>query len=117
LQMRPLLGIGVAAEIILVSISFQPILIAGLHSYGTSDTKSLNLHSVFAILGIGSVGIAYAVCWIIFFIATEWAPEGSRAVPAIAAATGAFLCSLLIWRCYKLFYDRGRLDTMRAPDR
>jgi hypothetical protein len=115
--MRPLLGIGIAAEIILVLISFQPILIAGLHSYGTSDTKSLNLHSVFAILGIGSVGIAYAVCWIIFFIATEWAPEGSRAVPAIAAATGAFLCSSLIWRCYKLFYDRGRLDTMGAPDR
>jgi len=113
-QIAPSLGIEVAAEIILVLISFQPILIAGLHSYGTNDTRSLNLHSFFAILGIGSVGIVYGVCWIIFFTAAEWAPKGVRAIPA--AATGAFLCSLLIWRCYKLFYDRGRLDTMRVPD-
>jgi len=114
LQMAPLLGIKITAEILLVLISFQPILIVGHHSYGTNDTKRLNLHSIVAILVIGSIGIAYAVCLTIVFIATEWAPEGSRAVPAVAAATGMFFCSLLIWFCYKLFYNRGRLDTMRV---
>ena len=117
LQMAPLLGIKVAAAILLVLISFQPILIVGHHSYGTNDTKRLNLHSIVATLVIGSIGIAYAVCLTIVFIATEWAPEGSRAVPAVAALTGMFFCSLLIWFCYKLFYNRGRLDTMRVADR
>jgi hypothetical protein len=117
LQMAPLLGIKVAAEVLLVLISFQPILIVGHHSYGTNDTKRLNLHSIVATLVISSIGIAYAVCLAIVFIATEWAPEGSRAVPAVAAATGMFFCSLLIWSCYKLFYNRGRLDTMRVADR
>jgi hypothetical protein len=114
LQMVPLLGIKVAAQILLLLISFQPILIVGHHSYGTNDTKRLNLHSIVAILAIGSIGIAYAVCLTIVFIATEWAPEGSRAVPAVAAATGMFFCSLMIWFCYKLFYNRGHLDTMRV---
>ena len=116
LQLTPLLGIRVAAEILVVLISFQPILIVGHHSYGTNDSKRLNLHSIVAILVIGSIGIAYAVCLTIVFIATEWAPEGSRAVPAVAAAMGMFICSLLIWFCYKLFYNRGRLDTMRVAD-
>jgi len=117
LQMAPLLGINVAAAILLVLISFQPILIVGHHSYGTNDTKRLNLHSIVATLVIGSIGIAYAVCLTIVFIAAEWAPEGSRALPAVAALTGMFLCSLLIWFCYKLFYNCGRLDTMRIADR
>jgi hypothetical protein len=116
LQMAPLLGIKVAAEVLLVLISFQPILIVGHHSYGTNDTKRLNLHSIVAILVIGSIGIAYAVCLTIVFIAMEWAPEGSRVVPAVVAATGMFFCSLLIWFCYRLFYNRGRLDTMRVAD-
>jgi hypothetical protein len=60
--MVPFLGIKVAAEILLVLISFQPILIVGHHSYGTNDTKHPNLHSIVAILAIGSIGIAYAVC-------------------------------------------------------
>jgi hypothetical protein len=117
LQIVPLQGIKVAAEILLVLISLQPILIVGHHSYGTNDTKRLNLHSIVAILVIGSIGIAYAVCLTVVFIAMEWAPEGSRAVPAVAALAGMFFCSLLIWFCYKLFYNRGRLDTMRVADR
>jgi len=36
LQLAPLLGIKIAAEILLVLISFQPILIVGHHSYGTT---------------------------------------------------------------------------------
>jgi hypothetical protein len=116
LQMAPLLGIKVAAEVLLILISFQPILIVGRHSYGTNDTKRLNLHSIVAISVIGSIGIAYAVCLTIVFIATEWAPEGSRVVPAFVAATGMFFCSLLIWFCYRLFYNRGRLDTLRVAD-
>jgi hypothetical protein len=114
--MAPLLGIKVAAEVLLILISFQPILIVGRHSYGTNDTKRLNLHSIVAISVIGSIGIAYAVCLTIVFIATEWAPEGSRVVPAFVAATGMFFCSLLIWFCYRLFYNRGRLDTLRVAD-
>jgi cellulose synthase/poly-beta-1,6-N-acetylglucosamine synthase-like glycosyltransferase len=82
----------------------------------TNDTKRLNLHSIVAILVIGSIGIAYAVCLTVVFIAMEWAPECSRAVPAAAALTGMFFCSLLIWFCYKLLYNRGRLDTMRVAD-
>jgi hypothetical protein len=116
LQIVPLQGIKVAAEILLVLISLQPILIVGHHSYGTNDTKRLNLHSIVAIFVIGSIGIASAVCLTIVFIATEWAPEGSRAVPAVAALIGMFFCSLRIWFCYKLFYNRRRLDTMRAAD-
>jgi hypothetical protein len=69
-------GTKVAAEILGVLISFQPILIVGHHSYGTNDTKRLNLHSIVAILVAGSIGIAYAVCLTIGFIATEWAPDG-----------------------------------------
>ena len=84
--------------------------------YRGFECERLNLHSIVAILFIGSIGIAYAVCLTIVFIATEWAPEGSRSVPAVAAATGMFFCSLLIWFCYKLFYNRGHLDTMRAAD-
>ncbi len=117
MHMAPIWGTRVATEIILVLISFQPILIAGLHSYGTNDTGSFNLHSILAIFVLCSMGIIYGVCWIVFFITTEWAPEGSRAIPAVIAVMGTFLCSLLIWRCYKLFYDRGRMDTMRVADR
>jgi hypothetical protein len=117
LQMVPVLGIRVAAQSLLILISVQPILIVGHHSYGTNDTKRLNLHSIVAILVVGSLGIAYAVCLVVIFIATEWAPKGSRIVPAAAAALGAFICSLLIWFCYKLFYNRGRLDTMRVADK
>jgi hypothetical protein len=42
---------------------------------------------------------------------------GLPIVPVAAAAIGAFICALLIWFCYELFYNYGRLDTLRVADR
>jgi hypothetical protein len=112
----PTIGILVGAEIVLLILLTQPLAIVGVHSYGTNDSKRINLHALLAFIAALFLGIVFLVCIGIFFVAAFWAPGGEKLIPAVIALCGMLFSSSLIWLCYRFLYDRGRIDLMRNPD-
>jgi hypothetical protein len=111
-------GAILGLQIFIIVLSLQPLMIAGRFSYGTTDTKRLNTHSLAAIAAMVVLALAYVVCCIILFVAVGWGHDeaGSNLV-AVGAVVGLFVCSGTAWSLYKLLYERGRIDLIRVADR
>lgn len=109
-------GIQIGVGIILIVISLQPLLIVGRFSLHSDDTKKLTLHSVGMTLIALCIALLFLFLMLILFAWTQWAPPEGRAVTAVVAMAGLFCCSLTLWFCYRIYFDRGRVDTMRSAD-
>jgi len=108
-------GLQMGVGILIALISAQWIFVFGHLASGTNDTKRATLHTLGTFTAILVIAPAYLGCVAVFFVAMNWAPD-PRAAWAAPAALGMFFFSWLIWRVYKLLYDRGRIDLMRLPN-
>lgn len=109
-------GLATALRIVFALLSFQPILILGKHSHGTNDSRQLNLHSIVFLLAALFLGSVYLGCGVAF-LAVPYSAEEPHPILLTILASAMVLASCLLWRGYGLFYDHGRLDTIRVGDR
>lgn len=111
-------GATLGLQIFIIVLSLQPLMIAGRFSYGTTDTKRLNTHSVAAIAVMVVLALAYLGCCTILFVAVGWGhDEAGSDLVAVGAVVGLFLCSGAAWSLYRLLFERGRIDLIRVADR
>jgi ABC-type glutathione transport system ATPase component len=85
----------------------------GVNGESLSATVTQHLHELDL---LPAIEMAYVACVVILLLAAGWLPERPRALPAIGATAGMFLCSWVMWFGYKLLYDRGGIDLIRMAD-
>jgi len=107
-------GLRLGVEILVVLLSTQWIFVFGHHASGTNDTKRLTWQSVVVFAAILLIALGYLTCVGFFFAEMGWESVPSSWV--VLPTAGMFACSWLIWRVYRLLYDRGRIDLMRLPN-
>jgi len=117
LAVPPRFGALTAFCVVFAVFSLQPLLILGKHSQGTNDSKQLKLHPVLFILAALFLGAIYLTCGFTFLIFSFSLVEEAHPVLVTACALGMALSGYLLWLSYRIFYDRGRLDTIRLGDR
>jgi hypothetical protein len=103
---------GIVAWVFLILLWSQPIVIFALHSVGTNDTRRITLHSMLAAGLIVLLAIAYLAA-IIIFTAKLWGTDEQWFALSIPVF---LLCPATIWFVYKVWYQRGKLDTVRIAD-
>ena len=108
----PTRGLEIAFAIFLILLWSQPLVIVGLHSSGTNDTKRITLSSMARAAVILFLAIAFAIS--IFLIAFDL--PGTASPIFVGAIIAILICPTLIWFTYKRWYERGRIDTVRVAD-
>lgn len=108
-------GLKVGGLALAVLLSTIPVFIVAQHSQGTTDTKTLNLHTLIGIALAIPLGCIYLGIAVTFMIVSQ--STGIYVVLAFALGLGMFLCSGLMWFLYKQLYDRGRIDLVRVAGR
>ena len=101
-------GIVVSAEIVLLLLALQPVMIAGRFSAGTNDTNPLNWRAA-ALLITGLVPFTVFVASAVLLFATTsilWKLTGTM---------GMSVSSTAAWWAYRLLFDRGRIDVLSKP--
>ena len=109
-------GLWMAIRVFFALFSLQPILILGKHSQGTNDSRQVNFHSVIFLLAALFLGTIYVGCSIAFVVVPSASTE-PHPILLTTFAVAMISSSFLLWSTYRIFYDRGRLDTIRVGDR
>ncbi len=110
--LSPWNGLEIAAWVFLILVWSQPIVIIALHSVGTNDTRRITLHPMLAAGLIILLAMAYVAASIIFMARIGGTDERwfALSIPCF------LLCPAAIWFVYKVWYQRGKLDTVRIAD-
>jgi hypothetical protein len=112
LASSPALGLKIASGIFFLLLWSQPIVIAGIHSRGTNDTSRFTLHMV----GGAGVILCLAISYAVSIFALNAGITATGRAWFTAAIVTILLSPSLIWFAYKVWYERGKIDTVRVAE-
>jgi hypothetical protein len=98
-------GLLIGAEIVVLVLVLQPLIVAGHFSAGTNDTKQLNRHTLL-------LCFAGLPLLILLLVATFGLFIPDSLVWRSLSMAGILGCSLSAWAGYKWFFNRGRIDLL-----
>jgi hypothetical protein len=108
----PSQGLEIAIGIFLILLWSQPIVIVGKHSSGTNDTRRITFHS----LAWAGVILFLAIIYVLSILLVFSGLLSIGGLLFIIATLGILVSPLMIWLVYKVWYERGKIDTVRAAD-
>lgn len=100
-------GFFIGAEMVVLVLVLQPLIVAGHFSAGTNDTKQLNRHTILLCF----VGLPLLILLLVgmfgLFVPDSFAWR-------FLSLLGISVCSLSAWAGYKRLFNRGRVDLLAA---